>query len=46
VYLPQRNFGVRIEDMVLITDKGYKLLTVEIPRKLEEVEAWIAAARR
>lgn len=46
VYLPQRNFGVRIEDMVLITDKGYKLLTAEIPRKLEEVEAWIAAARR
>jgi Xaa-Pro aminopeptidase len=46
VYLPQRNFGVRIEDMVLITDKGYKLLTAQIPRKLEEVEAWIAAARR
>jgi Xaa-Pro aminopeptidase len=46
VYLPQRNFGVRIEDMVLITDKGYKLLTAEIPRKLEEVEAWVAAARR
>jgi Xaa-Pro aminopeptidase len=46
VYLPQRNFGVRIEDMVLITDKGYRLLTADIPRKLEDVEAWIAAARR
>jgi Xaa-Pro aminopeptidase len=46
IYLPQRNFGVRIEDDVLITDKGYKLLTGDIPRRLEEVEAWIAAARR
>src|SRR5580693_8403404 len=36
VYLPERNFGVRIEDMVLITDKGYKLLTADIPRKLED----------
>jgi Xaa-Pro aminopeptidase len=46
VYLPQRNFGVRIEDMVLITDKGFKLLTADIPRKLEDVEAWIAVARK
>jgi Xaa-Pro aminopeptidase len=46
IYLPERNFGVRIEDDVLITDKGYKLLTADIPRKLEDVEAWIAAARR
>jgi Xaa-Pro aminopeptidase len=46
VYLPERNFGVRIEDMVLITDKGYKLLTADIPRKLEDVEAWVASARR
>jgi Xaa-Pro aminopeptidase len=46
IYLPQRNFGVRIEDMVLITDKGFKLLTADIPRKLEDVEAWIADARK
>jgi Xaa-Pro aminopeptidase len=46
VYLPQRNFGVRIEDMVLITDKGFRLLTADIPRKLEDVEAWVAAARK
>jgi Xaa-Pro aminopeptidase len=46
VYLPQRGFGVRIEDEVLITDKGYRLLTSDFPRKLEDVEAWVAAARR
>jgi Xaa-Pro aminopeptidase len=31
---------------VVYTDHGYKVLTAEIPRKLEEVEAWVAAARQ
>jgi Xaa-Pro aminopeptidase len=46
VYLPEQGFGVRIEDDVLVTDTGYRLLTAKIPRKLEDVEAWVAAARR
>jgi Xaa-Pro aminopeptidase len=46
VYLPDRGFGVRIEDDVLLTDTGYRLLSAKIPRKLEDVEAWVAAARR
>ena len=46
VYLPDRGFGVRIEDDVLVTDTGYRLLSSRIPRKLEDVEAWVAAARR
>jgi Xaa-Pro aminopeptidase len=46
VYLPDRGFGVRIEDEVLVTETGYRLLSGRIPRKLEDVEAWVAAARR
>jgi Xaa-Pro aminopeptidase len=46
VYLPDQGFGVRIEDEVLITDHGWRLLTAAFPRKLEDVEAWIAAVRR
>ena len=46
VYLPQKGFGVRIEDEVLVTPGGYRLLTEAFPRKLEDVEAWVAKARR
>jgi len=45
VYLPKQGFGVRIEDEVLMTDHGYRLLTSAIPRKLEDVEAWVARER-
>ena len=46
VYLPDRGFGVRIEDEVLMTPTGYRLLTAAFPRKLEDVEDWIAKSRR
>ena len=46
VYLPERGFGIRIEDELLVTSSGYELLTRDFPRKLEEVEAWVAAARK
>jgi len=46
VYLPDRGFGVRLEDEVMVTETGYRHLSSRIPRKLEDVEAWMAAARR
>lgn len=45
IYLPARGFGVRIEDEVLMTATGYELLTAKLPRKLEDVEAWISQQR-
>jgi Xaa-Pro aminopeptidase len=46
VYLPERGFGVRIEDEVIVMPTGYRLLTAAFPRKLEDVEALVAKARR
>ena len=45
VYLPASGFGVRIEDEVVTTEQGYRLLTGKIPRKLEDVEAWVMRER-
>lgn len=33
------NLGVRIEDDILITSDGHKILTEEAPREIEEIEA-------
>jgi Xaa-Pro aminopeptidase len=46
VYLPEQGFGVRIEDEVQMTAKGFRVLSAALPRKLEEVEAWIARERQ
>ncbi|MDB5072894.1 MAG: Xaa-Pro aminopeptidase [Candidatus Eremiobacteraeota bacterium] len=40
-----RGIGVRIEDDVLITETGVDVLSAAIPRTVEDVEAWIAAAK-
>jgi Xaa-Pro aminopeptidase len=38
IYIPEEKIGVRIEDDVLITDTGYKLLTARLPRSADGIE--------
>jgi Xaa-Pro aminopeptidase len=37
-----RGIGVRIEDDVLVTETGVENLTGALPRKVAELEAWMA----
>ena len=37
-----RGIGVRIEDDILITDGDPENLSASLPRKSEDVEAWLA----
>jgi Xaa-Pro aminopeptidase len=38
LYYPEKNFGIRIEDTVLITKDGCEVLTKNVPKELEEIE--------
>ena len=44
VYL-QHRFGIRIEDIVLVTARGRRLLTKALPRTVHALEAWMEAVR-
>ena len=44
IYIPEENFGVRIEDDVLITESGNKLLSERLARDPDEIEKIMAAA--
>jgi Xaa-Pro aminopeptidase len=43
IYISEENLGVRIEDDVLITETGYKLLSERLPRDPAEIEKIMAA---
>jgi Xaa-Pro aminopeptidase len=44
IYIPEENLGVRIEDDVLITETGAKLLSERLPRNPDEIEKIMAEA--
>jgi Xaa-Pro aminopeptidase len=45
IYITEENLGVRIEDDVLITPTGYKLLTARLPRSPDEIEKIMAEGK-
>ena len=42
IYIPEEKLGVRIEDDVLVTSTGYKLLSARLPRDPGEIEKIMA----
>ena len=41
-----RGIGVRIEDDILVTDDGYENLSAMLPRRPDDVEAWVRSGSR
>jgi Xaa-Pro aminopeptidase len=44
IYIPEENLGVRIEDDVLISESGHKLLSERLPRAPDAIEKIMAEA--
>jgi len=42
LYYPDKNIGIRIEDTVLITKDGCEVLTKDVPKEIEKIEALLA----
>jgi Xaa-Pro aminopeptidase len=43
IYIPEEGIGIRIEDVVLITDHGAKVLSEKLPREISDIEKAMAA---
>jgi len=42
IYIPEENIGIRIEDMVLVTKDGARVMTAALPREPSDVEKALA----
>ena len=45
IYISEENLGVRIEDDVLVTQDGYRIMTGRLPRSADEIEKIMAEGR-
>jgi len=45
VYLEDEGLGIRLEDDILVTEKGRQNLSAKVPIEADEVEAWMARVR-
>lgn len=45
IYIPEENLGIRIEDDVLVTRDGYRILSRGLPRKAEAIERLMRESR-
>jgi Xaa-Pro aminopeptidase len=46
IYLPEEGFGIRLENNILVTEKGPVDLTADIPVEASEIEALMKKDRR
>lgn len=44
IYIPDENIGIRLEDDVLVTETGYRILS-DFPREIDEIEALMKQKR-
>ncbi len=42
LYVPERGWRITVEDVVLVTDEGYEILSNDLPREAEEIERVMA----